>query len=232
LIDNTGILSVNVNIDDLDYGWLPSGTLLDFLKSGIHRIVITAHDIALNECSEGNITVSDEVRFNLLRPIEFDRIPDWIYFGTDNTTKNKTVEAVIEELRVLNKQSTDQDVVEDFKLLRAKIRFQLREGKAVLSPDEVFLLQQMGISENRINLPDETLMLCHYDNNLNTLPGIGDLANPDSQIIDKFSAGRRVDIVVNYYEGSYIDRELIDNMINRVIPAFAEYSLIFNAVQK
>jgi len=111
--------------------------------------------------------------------------------------------------------------------LRAKIRFQLRSGSAVLSPEEAFLLQQIGVSSARINLPNQSLMLCHYDNNVNSLPGIGALANHDNQVIDPTTAGNRVDITVFYREGDVVDRELIVEIIERIIPAFVQASIEF-----
>lgn len=231
LEDYTGILKVNVNIDGTDYGWIPSGTLLDFLKSGVHTITITAHDRAINECFEGNINMAS-TQFNLLRPIEFGALPRLFYIGTDATTKTKSADAIFEELRVLNQMSTDADVLNEFKILRERIRFQLREGDVVLSADEVLVLQQVGASSDRINLPDQTLMLCHYDSNVESEAGVGELENPSSQIIDELVAGRRVDVTVNYYEGTYIDKELIEQLIRRVMPAFVEVSVTFEAVQR
>jgi len=229
IADLSGISDVNVLIDGEDYGWLPSGTVLDFLKSGLHIVQVSATDHALSGCPEGN-SGAVAVSFNLLKPIVIDEIPRMFYVGTDSATLTKSADGIIEEFRILNSAPTDADVAEEFKILREKIRFQLREGEAVISAEEALILQQIGVESTRINLPEESLLLCHYDNNVDSLPGIGDLQNPSSQIIDTLSAGRRVDIVVYYQENTYIDRELIINTIDRIIPAFVEASITFEEV--
>lgn len=237
--DFSGVATANVNIDGVDYGWLPSGTVLDFLKSGLHTIIIYATDISTGGCGAGNGGRAI-IRFNLLKPIVIDEIPTAFYIGTNASTKDKSADGIIEEFRILNTSSTDNHVLEDFKLLRAKISFQLRKGAAVLTPEEVLLLQQLGISGDRINIPTETLMLCHYDTNIDSLPGIDnrndngegiDLSNPDNQIIDPAVAGRRIDVTAYYYENSVIDRELITELIKRIAPAFAEVGVVFERVQ-
>lgn len=224
--DFSGVANVSVDIDGKDYGWLASGTLLDFLKSGLHTITITATDISTGGCGSGNEGKA-KVRFNLLRPIKITQIPRWFYVGTNAATKDQPVDGIIEEFRVLNQKSTEADVSDEFKILRAKIRFQLHSGSAVLSPDEVLILQQLGISDARINLPDESLMLCHYDNNINSLPGVGTLAEHDNQVIDPSTAGNRVDITVFYRESDNVDRELIRQVIERIVPAFVQASIVF-----
>jgi hypothetical protein len=237
--DFSGVATANVNIDGIDYGWLPSGTVLDFLKSGLHTIIINAIDTSTGGCGYGN-EHSTTIRFNLLRPIIIDRIPQLFYLGTNASTKDKPADGIIEEFRILNTLSTDDEISEDFKILRAKINFQLREGAAVLSPEETIMLQQIGVSGDRINLPTETLMLCHYDVNVNSLPGIDNrddsgqgvnLSNPDNQVIDPTVASRRIDVTVYYYENSTIDRELISELIKRIVPAFAEVGIVFEQVQ-
>ena len=228
--DFSGLLAVNVNIDGVDEGWLPSGVELD-LRSGLHTIVITANDLATNDCPVGNES-STTVQFNLLKPIMITEVPRQFFLGTDTETKEKTVDAILEEFRVLNVTSTEADVLDEFKILRERIRFQLREGEAVLSADEALRLQQIGVESTRINLPDETLLLCHFDNTVDSLPGVGTLANPSSQVVDELVAGRRVDITVKFREGDNIDRELITELIRRVIPAFVEASIVFEEVQE
>lgn len=232
ITDFTGLLSVNVNIDGEDKGWLPSGTVLSELKSGLHTIEITAYDMATNECPMGNSGQAN-VQFNLLKPIEINEIPRLMYIGTDaDRSGSGIVDAVIEELRILNKMSTDANVLDEFKILRERIRFQLREGNAVLSADEVLRLIQVDADSGRINLPEQTLILSHYDNTINSESGIGDLKNPTNQIIDPLVAGRRIDVTIYYKEGEVIDKELIRELINRVIPAFVEASIVFEEVQE
>jgi len=228
--DFTGVANVSVNIDGKDYGWLPSGTLLDFLKSGLHTITIIATDNSTGGCgspNEGGV----RIHFNLLKPIKISKIARQFFVGTNASTKNKPADGIVEEFRLLNHKSTEADISEEFKILRSRIRFQLQSGAAILSPEEVLLLQQIGISDTRINLPDQTLMLCHYDNNIDSLPGVGQLANHDNQIIDPSTAGNRVDVVVFYKKSDGVDRELVTEIINRIIPAFTQASIVFEEVQ-
>lgn len=227
--DFSGVATVNVNIDGVDFGWLASGTVLTFLTNGLHVLTITANDIATQGCPNGNETTRS-VSFNVLKPIEIDEIPRRFFIGTDSSTMSRSGEGIFEELRILNEASTDAEVLDDFKLLRARIRFQLREGEAALSADEVLTLGQIGVEASRINLPDETLLLCPYDTNVDSLDGVGDLAQPKSQIVDPLVAGRRVDITVFFVENTFVDRELITDTINRIIPAFVIASITFEAV--
>lgn len=228
--DFTGLLDVNVNIDGEDRGWLPSGTVLSDLKSGLHIITITAYDMATSECPLGNVGTAT-TRFNLLRPIIIDDVGRKMYVGTNVETQTQTVDAIVEELRVLNAKSTEADVLNEFKILRERIRFQLHEGAAVLTADEVLRLMEVDADSSRINLPNQTLMLCHYDNNPDSLDGVGTLAYRTNQVIEPLVAGRRIDVVVKYREGETIDRELIVELVNRVIPAFVEAYITFEAVE-
>ena len=72
----------------------------------------------------------------------------------------------------------------------------------------------------------------HYDNNIDSLSAIGTLANPTNQVIDPAVAGRRIDIIVFIKEGDNVDKELIVESINRIIPAFVEASITFEEVQE
>lgn len=229
--DFSGVLFVNIDIDGEDFGYLPSGTELDFLKSGVHTITIIANDLATLGCPNGNEGRA-LVQFNVLKPIKFAEIPEFFYIGTDSQTKSKSADGIIEEFRLLNQVSTEADVLDEFKILRALIPLQLREGEAVLGPDEALKLAELGVESTRINLPDQTLLLAHYNNNINSLPAIGDLANPTNQVIDPTVAGRRIDITVFVREGDNVDRELIVESINRIVPAFAEASITFEVVQE
>lgn len=230
LADFAGVASANVNIDGTDYGWLPSGIELSFIKSGLHTLTFTATDISTGGCGAGNESMKI-IQFNVLKPIKISDIPRFFFLGTDSTTKNKPADGIFEEFRLLNEISTEADVLSEFKLLRAQLRFQLREGEAVISPDEALLLQQIGETSERLNLPEQTLLLSHFDNRIQSEDGIGDLANPTNQIIDPLVAGRRIDVTVFYRESDNIDRELIVELLNRIVPAFAEVSVVFEEVQ-
>lgn len=231
LTDFTGVADVNVNIDGTDYGWLSSGTELSFLKSGLHTLTLSAIDISTGSCGTGNESLKI-IQFNVLKPIKITEIPQFFFLGTDATTKSKPADGIFEEVRLLNGISTEFDALSEFKLLRAQLQFQLREGEAVISPDEALLLQEIGETSERLNLPDQTLLLCHYDNNIQSEEAVGELANPTNQVIDPLVAGRRVDVTVYYREGDNIDRELIVELVNRIIPAFAEANVTFEEVQQ
>jgi len=224
--DFSGVADVKVLIDNKDYGWLPSGTLLDFLKSGLHSIKIIATDNSTGGCGSGNVGKA-KAYFNLLKPIKITEIARCFYVGTNASTKDKPVDGIIEEFRILNQKSTEANVLDEFKILQAKIRFQLHAGEAVLSPADTYALQQIGTDSSRICLPDQSLMLCHYDNKVDSLPGVNLLADHDNQIIDPSTAGNRVDITVYYNEGDKLDRELISETINKIIPAFTHASIRF-----
>jgi hypothetical protein len=224
--DFSGVADVKILIDNKDYGWLPSGTVLDFLKSGFHSIKIIATDNSTGGCGTGNVGKAKAL-FNLLKSIKITEIARRFYVGTNATTQDKPVDGIIEEFRVLNQKSTEADVLNEFKILQAKIRFQLHTGSAALSPEDTFILQQIGADPVRICLPDQSLMLCHYDNNVNSLPGVNALANHDNQVIDPTTAGNRIDVTVFYNEGDRIDREIITEIINRMIPAFTQASIRF-----
>lgn len=228
--DLTGLLSVNINIDGEDFGWLPSGIELADLKSGLHTITITAYDMATNACPMGNASIA-ATEFNLLKPLAFTEVPRFFYVGTDAPTQSLTADAVLEEMRILNALSTEADAADDFKILRDLIRFQLREGEAVLSPEETKRLMQLGVAAGRVNLPDNTLMLMHYDNTIRSEQSVGLLENPTNQVIDTQTASNRVDVTVKYNEGDTIDRELITELVERIVPAFVEVSITFEKVQ-
>ena len=280
--DQSDIQRVEVFIDGQSFGHLPSGTLLDFLDFGEHKILITAEDIATKGgmafCGisgygygdgldgygdeygpglfKGN-TCSILISFTLCRPICLDTSDEnrdsstddtgkFIYIGSDATGEQQA-DAVFEELRILDTASTEQDLLNDYQLMKKRVRYQNRDAGGPLIDDNLRReLQKEEIDCNRISIQTETLLLAHFDNNLDLVKGVDnigatftdednatvvldgpDLSRPTRFIIDRLTAANDVDITVFFPEGEEIDKELLTDSIERVIPAHAQAFIKF-----
>lgn len=282
--DLTGIQRVEVFIDGTNYGYLPSGTALDFLDFGEHKILITAEDIATKGGQafqgfsgygygygdgldgyadqygpgkfQGN-TCSVLVQFTLCKPIcvdaskqrksnELDDKDKFLYIGSDSFGLRQA-DAAFEEFRILNKASTCEDLLNDFKLMKKRVRYQNREVGGPLLDDQLraeLLAEQIDCG--RISRQIETLLLAHFDNNLQLAKGINnvgvaftdkngdtvvldgpDLSRSEKFLIEKRSASNDVDVTVFFPEGETIDQQLLTETIKRVIPAHAQAFIKF-----
>ena len=201
--------------------------------------------------NQGN-TCSILISFTLCRPIcldisentklaSGDEIGKYVYIGSDATGEQQA-DAAFEELRILNKASTEDDLLNDFRLLKETVRYQNREAGGPLLDDALKLeLLEKDIDCERISIQTETLLLAHFDNNLELAKGIDntnatftdengiatildgpDLSRSKQFIIERRAAANDIDVTVFFPEGEEIDKELLTDSIKRVIPAHAQ----------
>lgn len=270
------IMRTSVYLDGEDIGALDSGTPLPELQDGTHTLRVEIETSSRDEVrivphscdgygygygeqtilpQRGDI-VSHEISFTYLRPIEVNwgrSFDQQLNIGNDIDGENQA-DAILEELRILNRVSSDADILEDWRLISEGIRFQNRERAGQLTP-------------NRFALPEQTLVLCHFDNKVAQESGVDntfktfdgtlvttgrrmsdpdnpgqlllldddaplDLSTPISLIIDQRAAVNQLAIDVFVEEGEQVDRDLIRDSINRIIPARGEALIEFIPVQE
>lgn len=117
---------------------------------------------------------SDTIIFNYIKPIDIDlgAKEDLVLNVGNNIDKEYQAEAVLEELRVLNRVSSDAEILQDWRLLLNGIRFQNTAQAIELTEEQRQLVVNKSLDSSRISIPDETLVLMHFDNTYQSVPGI------------------------------------------------------------
>lgn len=147
--------------------------------------------------------------------IEFDtaNIPGFMYIGSDGLESNQA-DSVFEEFRVLNKASTDEEILADFTLLAKGERFANQDEPVLLSSTEFSALER-----ERVNLPDNTLVLLHFDGNVENEDRRGVLTNNTTPVVDTFAAANDIIFIIFIKEGEFVDRELLREVLEGFAPA-------------
>lgn len=280
---NIPLLRVSVLIDGVDFGEIRSGERLPVLTDGYHTIQVIAETITRDEVrisrhacdgygygygygygpTEPCHLATDRVRINYIRPIsiEMGAVGDrWLNIGTNIDGKIQA-EAVFEELRILNRASTDMQILQDWRLLLNGLRFRNEKETIVLSEEEQKLIAEKDLSIERLSIPDQTLVLMHFDNSYQSIPGVDnritlpsgvmieygryeinpatqlpylvvdntplDLLAKGNPIIDQRTAVNQLAIDVFVKKGEHVDKDLVLESINRIIPARGEALVSF-----
>lgn len=146
-------------------------------------------------------------------PIEFDTksIPEFLYIGSDGNQQQQA-DAVFEQFRILNKASTDEEILADFTLLSKGSKFFNQDDPVVLGSEFSDLEKQ------RVNLPNDTLVLLDFDGNVLNAPRQGVLASNTVQIVDVNAAANDVIFTIKIKEGEQVDRELLREVLTDFAP--------------
>jgi len=146
--------------------------------------------------------------------IEFDsaKAGEYLYIGSDGNGLNQA-DSLIEELRILNFASTDEEILADFTLLAKGTKFYNQTSPIVLSSEYSTLEKQ------RVNLPDQTLVLAEFDGSSTKLARQGVLTNQTTQIVDIISASNDIIFTIKIKKSEDVDRELLRSVLTNFAPA-------------
>lgn len=157
--------------------------------------------------------------------IEFDtqQLPEFLYIGS-NGYGTEQADSVMEQFRILNKASTNEDILADFTLLAKGTKFFNSNSELELSSELDDLEKQ------RSNLPNNTLMLLDFDGNISNKPRQGDLANLTIPIVDKAIAANTAIFKIQVRKDEFVDRELLKKVLRNFAPVDLAIKVEFEEV--
>lgn len=163
---------------------------------------------------------------NTLDPIDFDatKVGEELYIGSDGTGHNQA-DAVFEQFRILNKYSTDEEVLADFTLLSKGTKFFNQQVPITLS------VEYSSLETTRANMPDNTLVLLDFDGNVLSKPRSGKLANNTTGVVDVAAASNDIIITVIIKEGEIVDKELLTSLLVQFAPVDLNIIVKFENIQ-
>lgn len=206
------LLRTTVYIDGVNVGKIESGQRLPPLTDGIHiiRVEVEAYSrdesrVSAHVCDgygdgygyDGygygygptlpcRIS-SDEVVIEYLRPID-------IRFGAAGNCRLNIgndinglfqANAIFDEFRILNKASSDANILEDWRLLLNGIRFNNSQFTSDLTDEQLAIIEEKELNSARISLPTETLVLMHFDNSTQSELGVDNrIETPNGSLIE------------------------------------------------
>jgi hypothetical protein len=146
-------------------------------------------------------------------PVEFDTTAtaENFYIGSDASGQNQA-DSVIEQLRILNVASSDEEILADFALLNKGARFTNQENPATLAATFT------ALEKKRSNLPDNTLVLLDFDGSIQNKPRQGVLKNNTTSIRDKVLAGNTIVFTIYVKRNTFVDKELLRQVLRNFTP--------------
>ena len=167
------------------------------------------------------LKVSRNARIQLAKPtintaaaISFDttQLNEYMYIGSDIYGKNNA-DAVFEQFRILNKASSDEDILADYIILSQGTKF-FNQTTAPSLPSSFSTLEQ-----TRVNLPDNTLVLLNFDGNTENATRQLSLANSTIQVVDIRAASNDLIFTIKILNNEYVDKELLTSVLTNFAPA-------------
>jgi hypothetical protein len=148
-----------------------------------------------------------------LQSIQFDtaNIPEYFYIGSDGFGQNQA-DSVFEQFRILNRASTDEEILADFTLLDKGVKFFNQEEPVVLSS------QFSELEKQRVNLPNNTLVLLDMDGTVVNTPRQGTLINNSIPIVDVSVAANDIVFTIKIKKSENVDRELLRQVLTNFAP--------------
>lgn len=243
----SGVGVVEIFIDGINHGNIVSGTPLINLKNGLHILELRAQDLAKDDTGKGNETV---VTIQFLTATDFSINTSGIgtpgvispttgqtiafgphaYIGSDGFGEHQA-DGILEELRILDFASTDAEIFHDYRLLLNNQRFQNNLDGVVIDVDDQIELERQGIDISRLNLPNDTLVLYHFDNSIQSEFCVGEKEYTSSVIISRRASNNDVDVLVRVPKGETVDRELIVTSLNKIVSLHTQLFITFEEVE-
>jgi hypothetical protein len=157
-----------------------------------------------------------EIATQLIDPaqaIDFDvtSVPKSTYIGSDGLGVNQA-DAVIDQFRILNVASTDQEILADYTLLTKGTSFFNQLGPITL-PSNYSVLET-----SRANLPNNTLVLLEFNGTIQNAPRQQLLANNSTPIVDTTLASNTIIFTISIPAGQFVDRELLTTVLTNFAP--------------
>jgi hypothetical protein len=145
--------------------------------------------------------------------IDFDtpNMAEFFHIGSDSSTKNQA-DSVFEAFRILNKASTDEEILADFTLLNKGTKFFNQSEPITLTSE------YSSLETQRANMPDSTLVLLDFDGNVLNATRQGELANNTTSIVDLNAATNDIIFKIKIKSTENVDRELLTQVITNFAP--------------
>lgn len=155
-------------------------------------------------------------------PVHFDTtaVGQNFYIGSDSSGLHQA-DSIIEQLRILNVASTDEEILADFTLLSKGARFTNQDNPATLT--SVF----SALEKRRSNLPDHTLVLLDFDGNIQSKTRQGALKNNTTTIRDKVVAGNTIVFTIYVKKNTFVDKELLRQVLRNFTPVDLQVKVNF-----
>ena len=146
-------------------------------------------------------------------PINFDttQAGEYMFIGS-SSSGDKQADAVLEQFRVLNKASTDAEILADFTLLSKGSKFFNQNEQIILSSEF------SSLEKERANIPDNTLVLLDFDGNTENKPRQGILTSSTTPLVDIIAASNDVIFKVKIKKNEKVDRELLRVVLTNFAP--------------
>jgi len=150
---------------------------------------------------------------NSAQPIDFDvtSIPKITYIGSDGLGANQA-DAVIDQFRILNVPSTDEEILADYTLLTKGTSFFNQLGPVTLPSN------YSALETARASLPNNTLVLLKFDGTVQNAPRQQLLANNSTPIVDTILASNTIIFTISIPAGQFVDRELLTTVLTNFAP--------------
>lgn len=146
------------------------------------------------------------------------------YIGSDGNEENQC-DAILEQLRILNRYSTTEEVIADYTLFQKGQIFYCSE-------ENIDLGEKFSALENaRANICNQTLVLLDFDGSIDNKGNKGILAKDENVILDKTKANNIVVFKIPVKKGKFIDRELLKQVLRNFTPVDLEIIVEFEEVE-
>lgn len=157
-----------------------------------------------------------------LSPVDFDStaVAENFYIGSDVNGLNQA-DSVLEQLRILNIASSDEEILADFTLLNKGARFVNQDSDVALS--STF----SALEKKRSNLPNNTLVLLDFDGSIQTKPRQGTLKNNTTSIRDKVLASNTIVFTIYIQKNTFVDKELLKQVLRNFTPVDLQVKVNF-----
>lgn len=152
--------------------------------------------------------------------LDVRQLPEFMYIGSDGHGTNQA-DAVLEQFRILNVASTNEEILADFTLLQ--------KGTKFFNQDETVELtsEYSALEKQRANLPDSTLVLLDFDGTVLNNPRQGVLKSNTVAVLDKYRAGNRANFLISVKRGVFVDRELLTTVLKNFAPVDLDIEVTF-----
>ena len=135
----------------------------------------------------------------------------FLYIGSDGQG-DKQADAVVEQLRILNTPSTDEEILADFTLLAKGQRFLNQDTRVALSSEF------SKLEKERVNLPNSTLVLLNFDGSVDNTSRQGVLTHETTPLVDVLAASNDIIFTIKVKKGEFVDRELLKTVLTNFAP--------------
>lgn len=235
-----------------DRGRIPSGTRLN-LRPGSYVMRIIAQDTA------GNIG-SAYRRFSFNLPFAFGNAPIDMWVGSDIKGTNQS-DSIIEELMIRNVEISDDDASLDYLAGLRDLHFRTIESNRLIFTTEEEakirklaidiltasgelpstltsverekrITQEISVIESHLNDTSRTLLLSHFNVDIEPTDGAGTLVKEFNPVVKERESLGELQITILQKPSEVIDKDLLNDLIEKIKPAHVRVILKFQEVSE